>query len=217
VARFGRAIRKNPRSLVLRVLRNEAKNVAILFGSFLFGYTVMLLLPALKVITQYELFPATQKSLILYSPDFLAMLLVVFAVIVIYFLFRRIFAEPEDDLGYKEIRHAFHAFALTCVIFLAFLKNSHLAILLLLLPAYFWTFIRHSRRTPGRVMNVLLLLGGAVTFLTLVFIMTTAFHIGAIYWYIFLSATYGLFSAYAVVLAFGAITLMLRIFRAIIT
>src|SRR6185295_4190184 len=149
VARFGRAIRRNPRRLVLNVIKNEAKNAGILFGSFLFGYTIMLLLPALKVITQYELFPATQKSLILYSPDFLAMLLVVFAVIVIYFLFRKIFAEPDDNLEYKEIRHAFHAFALAVVIFLAFLKNSYLAMLLLLFPAYLWTFIRHSRRTPG--------------------------------------------------------------------
>ena len=74
-------------------------------------------------------------------------------------------------------------------------------------------------RVVGRSAGLLslLLLGGAITFLTLIFIMTTAFHIGAIYWYIFLSATYGLFSAYAVVLAFLAITVMLRIFRAIVT
>jgi hypothetical protein len=216
-ARFGRVLRRYPVNQVMLVLKNEAKNAGILLGSFLIGYTVMLLLPALKVITQYELFPATQKSLILYSPDFLAMMLVVAAIIAVYFLFRKIFAEPEDALEYKEIRHAFHAFGLTIVIFLAFLKNSYLAITLLLLPAYLWTFIRYSKATPGRVMNVLLLLGGVITFLTLAFVMTTIFHIGAIYWYIFLGATYGLISAYTVVLSFMVLTVMIRLFRAIVS
>jgi hypothetical protein len=217
IARFGKVVRDRPRGMLLSVLGNEAKNAGILLGSFLLGYTVMLLLPALKVITQYEIFPATQKSPILFSPNFLAMLLVIGAIIVVYFLFKKIFAEPEDDLAHSEIRHAFHTAFMAIVIFLAFLKNSYLAILLLLLPAYLWTFIRYSRRAQSRVMNVALLLSGAITFVAMIFVMTTIFHIGAIYWYIFLSATYGLISAYTVVLAFMVFTVMIRIFRSIVS
>jgi hypothetical protein len=217
LARFSRIFRPPHRARVKPVLRNEAKHAAILLGSFLFGYTVMLLLPALKVVTQYEVFPATQKSLILYSPDFVAMLLVVAAVVGVYFVFRKFFAEPDDDLGYSEIRQAFLAFGMAVIIFLAFLKNSYLGLLVLLPPAYFWAFIRHSRRTPGRVVNLLLLLGGSITFLTMIIVMTMNFHIGAIYWYMFLAASYGLFSAYAVVLSFMAFTLMFRLLRAIVT
>ena len=76
--------------------------------------------------------------------------------------------------------------------------------------------IGHVKNRDILISSIAATIGGAITFLTGIFIMTTAFHIGAIYWYIFLSATYGLFSAYAVVLAFGAFTLMIRLFRAIV-
>ena len=209
VARFGRAVSQRQRRMVLAVIGNEAKNMGILFGSLLLGYVVMLALPALKIIAQYEAYPATQKSLILYSPDYLAMLLVVLAAVAACAIFQRVFADPRDDSGHAEIRQAFHAACLTLIIFMAFLKNSYLAILLLLLPAYSWVAIRHKR---GRAANLLLLLAGSITFVTMIAVMTTIFHVGVAYWYIFLSAAYGLISAYSMIVFAMALTVMIRTF-----
>jgi hypothetical protein len=213
LSKFGSVVRKTAKKRVLKVVANEAKSIGILLGSLLLGYAVMVLLPALKVIDQYEIFPATQKSLILYSPNFIAILLVVGAVCGVYWIFNSTFGEKEDDEGSVEIRHAVHAALLAVVIFLAFLKNSYLAVLLLLPPAYFWTAMRARRRKESRILNILLLLGGSITFVTVAIVMSTIFHVGVIYWYLFLAATYGLISAYSVVLFFMALTIMIRLFR----
>lgn len=217
LTKFGRAFsQKRPKGQVLEVIQNEAKVVGILLGSLLLGYVVMILLPALKVITQYEIFPATQKSVVLYRPDFLAIFLVLSAIFGVYWIFRKTFSEPSDTLGQIEIRHALHAVFLAIVIFLAFLKNSYLAVLLLLPPAYLWTALRSKRRTEDRILNTLLLLGGAITFVAIAVIMTTVFNVGVLYWYIFLSAAYGLISAYTVILFFMALTIMIRLFKSFV-
>lgn len=219
LSKFGITLRRNPPELSGLVIRNEAKNMGIILGSLLLGYVVMLLLPALRIITQYEVFPATQKSRILYSPNLLALALVAAAIAGVYFVFKRTFAEPEDinlQPRYLEIRHGLHAALLALIIFLAFLKNSYLATLLLLPPAYFWTALRAKHKQRNRVLNALLLLGGAVTFIITIIVLSTIFHVGVAYWYLFLSAAYGLISAYSVVLFFMALTVMIRLFRTFI-
>jgi hypothetical protein len=216
LTRFSGSLKSYPKSRLYEVMRNESKNAVILLGSLLLGYSVLLLLPALKVITQYETFPATQKSILLYSPNFIAILLVVLSVLGIYWVLKKIFQEPTDQQDYSEIRHSVHAIFLTFIIFLAFLKNSYLAVLLLLPPAYFWTAIRSRKHLEGRVLNGLLVLGGAITFVAIAVVMSTVFHVGVFYWYLFLSAAYGLISAYSVVLFFMALTIMIRLFRSFV-
>ncbi|MGZ3707327.1 MAG: M28 family metallopeptidase [Bdellovibrionota bacterium] len=216
IARFGRMLANRPLARVLQVVRNEAKSVVILFGSLLLGYAVMLLLPILRIIAAYEIFPATQKSAILYNPNFLAMLFVLVCVVVVYWVFKKTFAEPEDSLGHVEIRQAVHAAVIALIITLAFIKNSYLAVLLLLPPAYLWTALQAKRRTPDRLLNLLLLLGGSITLIAITAVLTTIFHVGVAYWYLVLSAAYGLFSAYAVILFFLALTVMIRLFRSFV-
>jgi flagellar biogenesis protein FliO len=214
--KFRKSFRRGMRGKVLLVMRNEAKRATILLGSMLLGYGVMRLLPSLKIITQYETFPATQKSLILYSPDFVVMLVVVGLVIGVYWAFKSTFRDREDTLGLYDVRQAFHAALLLLVIGLAFLKNSYLATLLLVPPAYLWTAMRSRRRVEDRLMNGFLLIGGAITFVTMTIILTQIFYVGVVYWYLFLSATYGLISAYTVVLFFMVLTVMIRLFRSLV-
>jgi len=216
IAKLRTTFREYPRDQVLAVFGNEAKSIGILLGSLLLGYVVMLLLPALNIITQYETFPATQKSLLLYTPNVIALLIVAGSVIGVYWLFRLIFSEPEDTIAHVKIRHAFHSGFLTVIIFLALLKNSYLAVLLLLPPAYFWTSVRDRRRVHGRILNFILLGGGAITLVTAVAVLTTIFHVGVAYWWLFLSASYGLISAYAVVLFLMAVAILLRLFRSFV-
>jgi len=214
--KFGRTFRTTPKSRVWEVVQNEIKLMAVLLGSLIAGYAIMLLLPALRVITLYENFPATQKSLLLYSPNFFAMIAVLAGIAAVYLLFTKTFIRPNDSEGYVEIRHALHAGFLTLIILLALVKNSYLAVLLLLPPAYLWTAIRRRRRPEDRLLNGLLLLGGAITFLATAMLLTTIFNVGVVYWYIFLAAAYGLISAYSVVLFFMALTVMIRLFRSFV-
>ena len=214
--RFGQTFARGTPEQIKRVLSNEAKHMGIVLGSLLFGYVVLLMLPSLSIITQYEAFPATQKSHILYSPNFLAILIVLGAVFGVYAVFRKTFAEDADSIEYIEIRHAFHAGLILLIILFAMIKNSYLATLLLLPPAYFWTALRARRRREDKIVNMLLLLGGAITFVVTVIILNTVFHIGVAYWYLFLAAAYGLISAYSVVLFFMALAVMIRLFRAFI-
>jgi flagellar biogenesis protein FliO len=213
LARFRGALRGRPRERLRAVFKNEAKNLAIVLASLLLGYVVVLLLPALRVITQYEVFPATQKSAILYTPNLLAMILVFACIGAVFWALHRTFREDHDLTADTEVRHAFHGAFLAAIIFLAFLKNSYLGSLLLLPPAYFWMTLRASRRPADRVLNGLLLAGGGITFVTMTAVMSTVFHVGVVYWYLFLSTAYGLFSAYAVVLFFMALSVMIRLFR----
>ncbi|MEK6580234.1 MAG: M28 family peptidase, partial [Bdellovibrionota bacterium] len=216
ISKFQTTLYTRKREMLLVVLKNETKNIGILLASLLLGYGIMRLLPSLSIVTQYEVFPATQKSVILSNPNLMAILLVVGSILGVYLVFKRTFQTPEDLLEHSEIRHALHAVFLALIIFLAFLKNSYLAVLLLLPPAYFWVIIRTRKKAEDRIFNFLLLLGGAITFITTAVVLTTIFHIGVIYWYLFLSATYGLISAYTVVLFFMVLTVMIRLFRSFV-
>jgi hypothetical protein len=216
VTKFGTVLARTPRAKIVAIFGNEVKGMAILFGSMLLGYALMLILPSLHVIPQYETFPATQKSILLYNPDFIALFLVIGAVVGVYQIFKRVFAHPADSQDSFEIRHAFHAAFLALMILIGFPKNSYLVVLLLVPPAYFWTMIRNRRRREDRIPNLLLLIGGSITFVVFSFVLSTLFHIGVVYWYIFLAATYGLISAYSVVMFFMALTVMIRLLRSVI-
>jgi len=220
MCKFSLAFRQTPTSRIFTALRHEAKSMGVVLLSFLTGYLVLLSLPFLKIITQYETFPATQKSKILDHPNLGAILIVFGSVIGAYFLLKRVFRGRETDLleshADAPIRHALHAAALTLIIFLAMIKNSHLAALMLLPPAYFWTSLQDRSQGKVQFRNLLLLLGGAVTFMAAIVVMTTFFHVGVVYWYLFLASAYGLFSAYSILLFVMSMTVMIRLFRAFV-
>jgi hypothetical protein len=220
VCKFSLAFRQTPTARIFTALKHEAKFMGIVLLSFLSGYLVLLSLPFLKIITQYETFPATQKSKILDHPNLGAILIVFGSVIVTYFVLKRVFKGPEADPlesnADAPIRHALHAAALTLIIFLAMIKNSHLATLMLLPPAYFWTSLQDRSQGKVQLRNLLLLLGGAVTFMAAIVVMTTLFHVGVVYWYLFLASAYGLFSAYSILLFVMSMTVMIRLFRAFV-
>ncbi len=218
LTKFSLSLARYPRPTIIRGVKNEAKAFVILVGSFLGGYLLMRLLPALKIITQYETFPATQKAQLLDNPNFLAIVLVLAASVGIYFVFRKVFQEKDDSADLREIRHAVQALFLAAAIVVAFLRNSYLACLLLLPPAYFWTAIRGDRglSTPSRVFNFLLLMGGALTFMIMAAVMSSVFYVGVIYWYLFLAAAYGLVSAYTAVVFFIVLAIMFRIGRSLV-
>jgi len=207
--------REHPRSRIQPVLLNEAKNLGILIGSLLFGYAILVLLPAFHLIAQYETFPATQKSLILYTPNLLAVTLVVGSVAVVYYLFSKVFRAKEDSAEYFEVRQALHTALVTLVMVIGFLKNSYLVVMLLLFPAYLWTFVRHRKGRDDRVINTLLLLGGSITFVAMALVMANLFHVGVLYWYLFLAVAYGLVSSTTAVLFLMAIAVMIRVARSV--
>jgi hypothetical protein len=216
LVKFAKSAKAIQKQRVLAVIKNELKQITILFTSMLSGYGLMLLLPVLKIITQYETFPATQKSLILYSPNFFVIALVLGAIGLTYGAFQYLSADPLDTAHQPKVRHTVLTAILAIIIVLAFLKNSYLGTLLLLPPAYFWMAIDSKRRGEGRAVNGLLILGGAITFIAVAIILNTVFHVGVFYWYLFLSAIYGLISTYATTLFLLSITVMIRLVRSFV-
>lgn len=213
-------LKRPRRPQITRILRNEAKNFTLLLVSFLAGYGLLKTLPDLQIITKYEMFPATQKSLILYRPEYVALALVLTFIIVLYFLLSRFFASRDDQAGANpvdiQIRHSLLGIILGIIVLLAFLKNSYLATLLLLPPTYLWMFMKKSRRLDSRLFNSLLFIGGLVSFIAICVVMATIFHVGVFYWYLFLAISYGLISMYAAILALAVVTVGIRILRNIV-
>lgn len=208
--RLSHTLASTDAALFRRVVRNELKNIGILLGSFLFGYLVIRLLPAIGIITQYEAFPATQKSELLYNPNLWAILLVLATVAIVYFPMRWAFSERTDDEEAIPVRHCVQSIALAVTIVVAFFGNSYLATLLLLPTAYCWALLRQRE---GRWVNFLLILGGTLSLLLLGVIVTRVFHLGIMYWYIFLATAYGLISAYTVVVFFIFMAMLIRALR----
>jgi hypothetical protein len=216
IVKFTQIFQNRKKQDVFLVVNNELKRVLILFSSMLFGYGLMLLLPALRLITLYETFPATQKSLMLYSPNLLIMTLVFASSYGVHRILSSVFYENLEADSHDQVRHSVQTALLALIIFLAFLKNSYLGTLLLLPPAYFWTTLSRRRHKKGRALNVALILSGTITFIAIAAVLNTVFHVGVFYWYLFLSATYGLISAYSVVLFLLAMTVMTRLFKSFV-
>jgi hypothetical protein len=219
VNRFS-SLRRRPRHQLARILKNEAKNFALLFASFLAGYAFIRKLPDLKIITKYEMFPATQKSEILYRPEYLVLALVLAVITVLYVLLSRLLASRADRVIVnpidRETRKSLLGAILGVVVLLAFAKNSYLGTLLLLPPAYLWMFMKANRRFDSRVLNGALFLGGLVSFIAVCIALSAIFHVGVFYWYLFLAVSYGLISVYAAILAFMVIAVGIRILRNLI-
>ncbi|MEK7690579.1 MAG: hypothetical protein AAB425_06130, partial [Bdellovibrionota bacterium] len=215
-ARFYRTVRGRSRIRIRQVFFAEAKSIVITLGSLLLGYVIVLMLPPLNVIDQYETYPATQKSALLYNPNFLAMGVVVLVVGLVYFLLKHVFREKNDSVGYAEIRKSLHGIILAVIIVFGLIQNSWLTVLTLVPPAYLWVGLRANRKVESRALNALLLAGGAITMVICMVLLGTIFHIGAVYWYMFLAAAYGLISAYAVVVFMIVVTIMVRLFRAFV-
>lgn len=201
------------KAIVKRALLNEVKNISILISAMIFGYVILIMLPYLRLLDQYEIYPATQKSLLLYNPNYWVMALVLLGVVGAYVLLNRVFSNQDDKIDHPHVRQTVHGLLLAIVIFLAFLKNSYLATLMLIPPAYLWLAIRVRKQVQGRVINAMLVLSGSLTLVALALVMTQIFHLGIFYWYVFLGAAYGLFSAYTIVLALIIIAIMFRLAR----
>ncbi len=213
-----KALKQYPRKLVFQVMKNEVKGFSVLFLSLLAGYGVLRILPDLKFIEKYEMFPATQKSLILYNPQYLVIGFLFLLTVTLYFLLSyilksRLDKQNPDYISQIRIRHSLLGIILGLIIVLAFLKNEHLGTLLVLPPAYLWMFMKNSRTIDSKLLNILLFIGGLLSLIAVCVITSFVFHIGVLYWYLLLAAAYGLVSVYAAVLAFALIAVAIRILR----
>ena len=85
---------------------------------------------------------------------------------------------------------------------------------MLLLPAaYLWLGLRQRRDASTRLLNALLILGGLTTLIIGALVMSAVYHIGVVYWYVFLAAAYGLISAYTMVVFALITTVAIRLIR----
>lgn len=195
------------------ILWHEAKGTLMVIGAMALGYVVLLLLPQLGLMQKYEHFPATQKSPLLYRPDWLPIWIVCGAITLSYILFRTVFSAHRAPPAHPEARHALHSFLMSVAIVFAMMKNSYLATLLLLPPAYFWAALRARKTLEGKLLNGAILLGSTLTLSATLIVLATQFHLGVIYWYLFLAASYGLISAYSISITILVVGSLVRLFH----
>lgn len=217
------SLRKFKKDEVLFVFKQELKDVSVLFASLLVGYVSIRLLPTLNIIEKYELFPATQKSELLYNPRYLVLGLVVLVIVVSYFLLSRILKtqplkkfrvlEKNTDPKVMQIRHSVLGIVLGAFAIMGFAQNSYLSTLLVLPPSYLWMFMRNNRNLDSKLLNSLLFLGGLSSALAVSIAVTMIFSLGVLYWYLFLAMAYGLVTFYTVIVAVAIITVGIRVLR----
>lgn len=207
------SLKKSSKKLVLKVFKDELRYFGILAGSFIMGYLVVRLLPSLKIVTTYELFPATQKSEILYNPNYLAFVIVAFTVALFYWIFKRVFIKKNMPEENKEIRKSLYGIILTFIIAMAIAKNSFVTVLLVAPAAYIWIFLKIRKSKTGKLTNAFLLLSGAITAVVTIIVSTSVFHVGIVYWYLFLGLSYGMISVYSALLGIIFFAMMFRLFK----
>jgi len=190
------------------VLYFEALRYTQVSLALLAGYAALLLFPGIGILTRYEQFPGTQKTPLLYSPDLLVIVLLLAAGLAVYGLLRRLVKHPEPSTFSLETVYVFYSAVQAIITLIALLANSYMAILVLLFPAYSWSFVSVHK---SRSVNLILLALGWASFLTVLIYMTTIFHLGVWYWFLILSASYGLVSPIAAILFLLTVALLIRI------
>ncbi|OFY99275.1 MAG: hypothetical protein A2070_11390 [Bdellovibrionales bacterium GWC1_52_8] len=202
------AFRKTDPAILKTAWNGEALRFLRVAFALLAGYAALLLLPGAGILTRYEEFPGTQKTPLLYSPDLLVILLLIAAGLLVYGLLRRFSGNPKSKIIEPELVHTFHVFLQAAITALAFAVNSHFAVMALLFPAYTWSFISNSK---SRVLNSALLSLGPISFVAVLAYLTSIFHLGVSYWFLLLSASYGLILPITAILFLLSIALMGRI------
>lgn len=220
------SLKKFKRHDVWHIAKNELKGFTVLFSSFLVGYVSIRLLPELKIIEKYELFPATQKSELLSNPQYLVLGLVALIIVAFYFLMSRLLKtqplkkfralESTDDQRSIQIRHSVLGIVLGAVLIIGFVQNPYLSTLLVLPPSYLWMFMRNNRKLDSKLLNALLFIGGLASSLAVAIAITMVFSLGVLYWYLFLATAYGLVTFYTVLVAVAIIAVGIRVLRNLI-
>lgn len=145
------------RDFSVRMWKGAVISFLSIWIPLLMGILELYLFVKIGLMDEYHLYPATSKDPEIYSPKWIAVILFLFTVGILFWLGNRWIKKRSYPCSADHLR----ALALVIIsmgILIVFIKNPFSVILLL--PLYFWIFIRHGS-TAYRWMNpILFILGG---------------------------------------------------------
>jgi hypothetical protein len=192
------------------------ESVALLttFLALLGGLAVLMVLPVLGLMADYELYPPPPRHPLLTDVNWGAIVIVLVSVFVLAWAARRAARGADRIFGRAPAGAAVAAlqFLLLALVVVALIDNPFGAVTFLLLPATLWVWITPGSSALRRLGNTLLIAGGFLVIVALIVRYGEQLRLGwYILWYLFMSAAYGQFTLtrLAMTLALAAIGLRL--------
>lgn len=205
--------RRHGKGLSKIELAYEALSFAVIFIPLLSGLIALYTLVQLGLIVRYQLYPATPKDPILYSPEFVPLAIVGASAAFTAYLLSKARGGLQRVPTHVVPEHS-KLVALTVFLalsILALLFNSYGATVFLIFPAFLWIFLKPSPRRYQRILNAALVIAGGATFYLLVAIYAVRIYLTwEMLWYLTLAVAYGMFTPQGTVLSLGVITVAVR-------
>lgn len=178
------------------------------------GYAVAYTLVNLGWLPRYEMFPASPGDPFLLRPAWW-MVLVIFGTMAVFgwYTFRRGGWGRYADMLNLPHRRATLLLIFSATVFFLWQINGYSVSALLGPAAYLWPWIEPRRTWPGKILNTILALAGALPFAAGVYYFASQFPIGPWWWYLTLCAAYGLFPLLAVAAFIFCVALLVRFLR----
>lgn len=166
------------------------------FAAAVTGFILLKALPYTDLMYRYELYPATQKDPVLYNPQYLPVLVILAGMIITFILFRRLTAKYRLPVAGDWDSRKLAVLALLTLLTLVSLvgKGGFAAVVFLFLPAYLWPLLSPAWGWGGRLLNLFVVLLSNAVFFFFIYMFSTMYDIGVMWWYLLLSSSYGQFS-----------------------
>jgi len=181
------------------------------FAAAVIGFIILKILPYTDLMYRYELYPATQKDPVLYNPQYLPVLIILAVMVVTFLLFRRFTAKHRvSAVGDWDSRKLAVLILLMLLALVAWVgKGGFAAVVFLFLPAYLWPLMASARGWGCRIINLVVVLMSNIVFFLFIFMFSSMYDIGVMWWYLLMSSSYGQFSVQGVLTVAAGLCLYL--------
>ncbi len=196
---------------IAAALKGEFLRWFTFFGAGLAGTLVLKLLPNIGWMVRYELYPATQKDPVLYNPQYLPLLITVVTILVVGFiLWKTLYRRGAPPAADWQASRTVILTGLALLVTVTFAVGAGFgAVSFLLIPAYLWPLVGPGNGWGRRLANLLLICTGFTIYAAFIYGFSQIFEIGVMWWYLFMSASYGLFSWRALLAVLAGLSLYL--------
>lgn len=186
----------------------------VLFASGVAGYLVLKLLPYTGLMVRYELYPATQRDPVLYSPQYLPVIITVAAIVLSGFFLRHLFRRHRVAITWDwEGARLFLLSGLALLYMISWIAGAgYIAATFLLFPVLLWPLLGEGRSFWRRGLNLFLVLFGFLIYLIFLYAFSNIFEIGVMWWYLLMASSYGLFSYRAILAVIAGLSLFIMAF-----
>lgn len=195
-------------------LRSEAVAFGVIFGALLVWLAAVKLMPHIRLMPLWEVYPATSRHPALTDVYWIPVLLSFGALAAAWWVWRRL-ARRAGQMAPTPRQHiAILLLVLLLTAMVTLVDNPFGAVTFLMLPALLWIWVEPPRTWIGRVGGTIAVLAGFLVVAALFVQYGALQRIGAyILWYVFMGVSYGQFTWLRVVLALAMTAVGVRLLQ----